>query len=443
MNNIISPEQQTEMIEFLEKLIAVPSLKGEPNEGAPFGVETRKALDLFLAHAETLGFRTKNLDGYCGWAEFGPEDAPLIMGICHLDVVPALGWDDAYEMKIADGKIVGRGSIDDKGPAVSVLYALKQLMDEAYESPCRLRILVGLDEESGSACMKYYNEHAEAPVAAFTSDADFPVIHAEKGHLNFDLVWSSEDSNKGSTVNLVKAVAGSRANVIPGECDIVWEGKDGTRHTEQIVGRMGHASTPWLSENAISKAMEYLYDMAVPEEIDPFVRNYHQVIGMDYSGTGLGISGSDEDSGALTLNAGIINFDKDSGEARITCDVRYPVTWKADELSEKISFSLNGTGFAYEEIGISLPLYRPKDDPLVKVLQSIYNGYVGENTEPIAIGGGTYARSVPNTVAFGPCFPGEESLAHQKNEYILEKTFFDSCVIYREAFRNLAKQYAK
>lgn len=439
MTTTISPEQQAEMLNFLSDLIAIPSLKGTPSEGAPFGRETREALDLFLSHAETLGFRTKNLDGYCGWAEFGPEDGPLIMGVCHLDVVPALGWPEAYEARITDGNIVGRGSIDDKGPAVSVLYALKQLIDEGFESSCRLRILVGLDEESGSACMDWYNANDEAPVAAFTSDADFPVIHAEKGHLNFDLVWSSRMDEEDSGMKLLRAEAGSRPNVIPGECDIVWRDSTGRVHKERIEGRMGHASTPWLSENAISKAMEYLFDQS--EEPDAFLRDYRRIIGMDYSGKGLGIDGFDEDSGDLTLNVGIIKFDSDTGEASLTCDVRFPVTWDASELAEKIRKSLAGTGFSYEEQGQAQPLYRPKDDPLVQVLQKIYNDYMGTDIEPIAIGGGTYARSVPNTVAFGPCFPGEESLAHQKGEYIPLKTLFDSCVIYREAFRNLSDHY--
>ena len=441
MKYSISPQQQDEMLQILSDLIAIPSLKGEPEPGAPFGRETRQALDLFLDHAKQLGFRTKNLDGYCGWAEMGPETGPLVMGICHLDVVPALGWEEAYEAKITDTSIVGRGSIDDKGPAVSVLYALKNLLDEGYEPPCRLRLLVGLDEESGSECMNWYNTHDEAPIAAFTSDADFPVIHAEKGHLNFDLVWKVKDkAHKG--VKLLRAEAGSRPNVIPGECQIVWQNADGETVEEEILGRMGHASTPWLSENAISKAMAYLHEKEGSAG-DPFLTAYMQVIGMDYSGQGLGVAGSDEASGDLTLNVGIIDYDVTRETARITCDVRYPVTWDANELREKIQLGLKDSGFTYEEQRLSLPLYRPLDDPLVEVLQTIYNEFTGEDSQPVAIGGGTYARSVPNTVAFGPCFPGDESLAHQKDEYITKDTFFNSCVIYREAFRSLAEHYGE
>lgn len=428
---------KNDLIQTLEKLIRIQSEKGEASEQAPFGPGPLEALEKFLAEGERLGFRTGRDGGYAGWVEFGPEDAPMVAAVCHLDVVPAQGWPEAYEPQITDEIIVGRGSMDDKGPAVAVLYAMKSLLDEKVDTPCKIRLIVGCDEESGSACMKHYSESQEIPVAAFTADADFPVIHGEKGHCGFRLHYEDQAERNGDFI-LKSVQSGSRANVIPGETTVTYIREDGSEESVETIGKMGHASMPQYAKNAIQYALADAYQR---NKQDPFLIDFMKVLGTGYDGEGLGIKGADEASGPLTMNVGIINYEL--GEGDITIDIRYPVSWNFEDIMAKVESSIEGTGFTVENAGDSVPLYRPIDDPLVETLMTVYKDCTGRDDKAVVIGGGTYARSLPNTLAFGPCFPEDENLCHQKGEYITINTLLTGAEIYRAALLALAQKYGQ
>ena len=421
---------QPEFLESLKRNLEIPSLKADAKGDFPFGEACEAALQEFLKTAAELGFRTKNVDHYAGWAEMGPEEAPkMVAGICHLDVVPALGWDDAFEPKVVDGKLIGRGSIDDKGPAYSVLYAMKALQDLGLEPKSRIRLIVGIDEESGSACMKYYVKHDEIPDAAFTADADFPVIHAEKGMFTFRLVWENDHSQ---TLPVIEGHAGTRSNVIPDDAKLTVDGK-----TYQAKGVMGHASTPELGKNAISLLLEDLNEKFA----HPFLKAFHELIGMDYNGERIGLHYEDEVSGKLTLNVGILDANED--EISVTCNVRYPVTQDEDQMLQSLKQAVEAHPVHLELDPLSKPLYYPLDHPLIQSLMAVYRDITGDMTEPLAIGGGTYARAVPNTVAFGASFPGEDGNAHQRDEQVSLETLERACEIYANALWQLSEEAAK
>lgn len=422
------------MIKLLSEQVSIASVKAEPAPGAPFGEKTVEALERFLSQAEEDGFRTTRYAGYAGVIEFGPEKKGCIAGICHLDVVPEGEWTDAYLPKIEAGRLIARGSSDDKGPAVAVYLAMKRLKEAGYEPNFKVQLILGLDEESGSQCMKYYREQAELPVAAFTADADFPVIHAEKGMLAFRIRFAGKQA-EGDALQLVGAKAGSRSNVIPGHCELSWRDASG-EYKESVEGIMGHASMPELAKNAISLALDQAdRKLAAASSSHPFVDFYKNLIGLSYSGEGLGIKGSDAVSGALTFNTGLIEFDGQN--ATLICDVRYPVTHDGQAIIERIAQAVSSAGGQFELLSNSAPLYFPKDHPLVSSLEGVYQRLSGTKDEAIAIGGGTYARSIPNTLAFGPGFPGDESLAHQNGEYVEIDKLYESIRYYEEAFKAL------
>jgi len=83
-----------EMMETLQSWVKIPSVKGDPAPGAPFGVENRKALDLAMADCEKMGMKTLIVDGYAGHADLGEgDDYEALAILAHLDVVPAGdGW---------------------------------------------------------------------------------------------------------------------------------------------------------------------------------------------------------------------------------------------------------------------------------------------------------------------------------------------------------------
>ena len=172
-----------QMLSDLAELVAVPSVSAEPDGDAPFGNECRNVLDKFLSIAQKLGFDTVNYDNHAGSAQLGSGKPELgILG--HLDVVPVTADDWAtppFTMTIKDGKAFGRGTIDDKGPTVAALYAMKAVQDAGLLNK-PVRLIVGCSEETGSELdIEHYMKCAEMPPMVFTPDAEFPLINGEKG----------------------------------------------------------------------------------------------------------------------------------------------------------------------------------------------------------------------------------------------------------------------
>lgn len=232
-------EVEHRVIPDAARLIQVPSVKEAPaGPGRPFGAPLAQALDIFLDRARELGFQVRNVDGYAGHVEMG--DGPELVGVlCHLDVVPAgEGWTcPPFGGVVKDGRLYGRGACDDKGPAVAALYAMLALRRSGLPLRRRVRLVLGLDEESGWACLDRYFRTEEMPTYAFSPDGFFPIINAEKGHVNVALSLplslplptngaghyqsAARASGEASVatseppVRLVWAAGGSRANVVP------------------------------------------------------------------------------------------------------------------------------------------------------------------------------------------------------------------------------------
>ncbi|MGM0409848.1 MAG: Sapep family Mn(2+)-dependent dipeptidase, partial [Bacillota bacterium] len=170
LNNRIE-EMRDNIIATTQELIRIKSVQDTPKDGKPFGEGVNKALEATLEIAKNMGFETGNIDGYAGYAEMGQGDEMLGI-LCHLDVVPeGSNWTyPPYAAEIHDDKIYGRGSIDDKGPAVAALYAMKAVKDSDITLNKRVRIIFGTNEESGWGGMDYYLENAEVPDFAFSPD---------------------------------------------------------------------------------------------------------------------------------------------------------------------------------------------------------------------------------------------------------------------------------
>src|SRR5699024_5854805 len=202
---------QEESLKTLEKLISYPSVLNEKAEGTPFGEDIQACLEATLEECKSLGFETTiDPKGYYGYAEMGSGDELMVV-LCHLDVVPADNKDewkyDPFKLTIADDKLYGRGTQDDKGPSVAALYALKALMDEGYKLNKRVRFVFGTDEENLWRCMDQYNAKEEKASFGFVPDADFPLTYAEKGLLQCYL------NGKGSTELLLNN--NGAFNVVP------------------------------------------------------------------------------------------------------------------------------------------------------------------------------------------------------------------------------------
>lgn len=397
------------------------------NVNAPYGKGCAEALEYVLALAKSFGFRTKNCDHRIGWAEIGSGDE-LIGILVHLDVVPAGdGWIcDPFGGGIRDGRLYGRGVVDDKGPAIMCLYAMKALLDSDVVLKRRVRIIFGQNEERGEwTDIGYYLAHEEIPACGFTPDADFPAIYCEKGIVQFELTMPL----KGSGIRT--AEAGLAVNMVPDFCAVRLA--DGRNF--EASGKSAHGSTPEDGVNAISKTM---LDIEKNAPDCSFAKFYNNTVGFAYDGSKMSCALSDAQSGALTLNAGKLTTNENN--ITLSVDIRHPISFSADDISKRISGRVKPYGVVVSLLSEQHSVYLDKNSELMGKLLSVYREVTGDHSEPLIIGGGTYARAMPNIVAFGPMLPGRERTEHQRDENIPLEDFNIAYEIYCRAINRLATE---
>lgn len=426
---------RAEVIETLARWIRIPSEKLPPDGDAPFGKPLREMLTVALADAKALGMSTRDFDGYIGDVEIGAGEET--MGIlAHLDVVPAGdGWQvDPYGAEIIDGKMYGRGTQDDKGPAVAALYAMKAVMDAGIPLGRKVRLILGCDEESGWDDIRHYQKHMTMPDFGFSPDAEYPVINTEKGIEQLELT-AKFAGEEGAKVPVYNVTAGERPNVIPGIAtaeigysnldelkarlaetglDVTAEKLDNGHVKLTSVGASGHASLPQLGKNAAGQLLLALKAIGAGGGSQAFINRLADGIGLDYTGKGLGVDGSDTISGPLTMNLGILRITPEGGSA--TLDIRHPVLMDGNMIAKIVGMQVREAGISVKVLEMKAPLHVPAESFIVRSLLEVYHEVTGLEPYTIAIGGGTYSRSMYNCVAFGCNFPGAPELAHQAGE---------------------------
>lgn len=455
-------EMSEEIIKSTAEIVKIKSVEGEAKPGMPYGEGVAKALECALNIAKELGFETVNLDGYVGYAEYGQgEDYVVALG--HLDVVPeGDGWiHPAYGAEIHDGKMYGRGTTDDKGPIIATLYGLKAIKESGLPISKRIRVLFGTNEETGSKELEYYLEREKAPVAGFTPDADYPIINGEKGITIFKIVKDFNVKSEGNIV--VKYIKGGQAaNMVPDYCEaglvvdnaqnVINAVENFAKETQyklsaennggmvivKSIGESAHGSTPELGKNGIMQLFDFIGTLDLGNnDCSEFVKFMNDNIGMELHGESFGICLEDKDSGKLSFNLGVINMTEE--KAIVTLNLRYPVTNKLEDMMTPFNNRIEGTGIRVEDFVHQEPLYYSPEHPLIKSLQKVYAEQTGKEAKLVSIGGGTYAKEMPNTVAFGPMFPGEPDTIHKPNEYITIENLITNAKIYAHALYELAK----
>lgn len=440
-----------EMMETLQRWVRIPSVKGEPAPGAPFGAENRRALEQAMADCEKMGLKTRLIDGYAGHADLGEgDDYEALAILAHLDVVPAGdGWSrDPFGAQRIDGKIYGRGTSDDKGPAVAALYALRAVREAGIPLGRKVRLILGCDEECGSADLQYYKTKETMPRSGFSPDANYPVINIEKGGAHICLAGGL----CGEGLQVVSMQVGERPNVIPGFAAAVVKGdaalaaaaeEAGRRLgfpvsasaenglvTLETVGMTGHAAFPSHGRNAIGQMLLIFKELGARGAL----KDMAEAIGMTYGGENLGIAMQDALSGPLTCSLDMIRIE--NGRVEALMDIRYPVLLNAERMLAQLKMRL--PRFEVTMPHSHEPHYVSADTSLVQELLEAYHEVTGLEKKTIAIGGGTYAQSMEEGVAFGALFPGEEEMAHQADEYIPEESLYQNARIFARAIVRLA-----
>ena len=479
----IIEKNRDEMLKTLADLIAFPSVVSDAEGDYPFGIEVERAYEFMMKKAEEDGFITKNVDNWGGHIDFPGETDDVVAVVGHLDVVPAGDLDnwntDPFKAEIIDGRIYGRGSVDDKGPLLAGYYAVRALKEAGFRPNKTIRVILGLDEETNWYGMEYYMEREKAPVSGFSPDAVFPVIYGEKGTFSANLSkavsldGAGPDAGAGDGFRLVSAKGGTVSNAVPESAEAliacggrkdelisiiekykadhpdkaddvsyeaVGESESGEVIKLKAKGLAAHASEPYLGKNAISILCDILGEIDFEQDdINGLVRFYNDHIGYDLYGERMAVGLSDEPSGPLTFNAGIVDISGNS--ASLVIDIRYPITCTLEQVKDGLHQVCDPEGITIEQRTQADPLYKPADDPLVVTLMDVYRKYTGDkDAKPITMGGATYARAVPNTVAFGPVFTEKEpDLCHMPNEYIELESLMTSTKIFADALYLLAK----
>lgn len=443
-----------ELISDLQGAIRIPSVYADDNSPYPYGQQVHNCLVYLLERAASMGFQTHNMDEQVGWCEYGDgEEMVAVLG--HLDVVPeGDGWTvPPYEGLVKDGRIYGRGTMDDKGPTVAALYALLALKESGVKLKRRVRILFGLNEETGSADMKYYTAHGgEVPVMGFTPDGEYPVINGEKGLITQGFGC---DYTQSGPLRLVNIEGGTAHNIVPNHasarlvCSLEQVTEIIAIQPEEMLctptedgvlieafGVSAHGGTPGEGVNAIGRLMQFLAKLPFEGKLKTAIAFLAERIGMEFGGESMGIAMEDEVSGKLTLNLGTIKGDDTHFEVKL--NYRYPVTKSFEDCGPQVTVAFEAAGFTQTMLTHKKGLYLSPESELVQKLLGVYTKCTGLPAQPKSIGGGTYAKMLPNVLAFGPIFPGDEVREHKADEYMELDRLIDNAEIIAEAICALA-----
>ncbi|RYG30044.1 M20 family peptidase, partial [bacterium] len=371
----------------------------------------------------------------------------------HLDVVPVgSSWTkEPFGGQIEDDYLYSRGATDDKGPTMAAFWAMRAIKECCPDLPSRMRMGFGCDEESGFGCVERYVKTEEAPTFGITPDSGWPCYNAEKGICDLMVTLTAPEGE----VRLVSLRGGSRPNIVIDGCTATvrvassiranvegilgryfdrnlttsWEGDD---LKIEAVGQAAHGSRPFAGDSAAVRIFRLLYAISPPETLE----FYEDLLGTAHpAGEGLGIHGMDPVTGLLSSNLGIV--DGENGSLRLLFNVRYNVDTDGESLRERAAAKLAPLGGTVEIERDSPPLYFPADSALVQTIVDVYEAETGERKAPGSMGGGTYARAVPNTISIGTHWIGDGD-AHGPDERIKVEHLLKIAKIYAHILYRLA-----
>lgn len=408
-------EHREEMIRDIKRLVRIPSISDPQSETGPFGKACRLVLDEMLAIGREYGFYTENKEYYVGTIGKEEKDWKNTIGLWnHLDVVPlGEGWEyEPFQPVVKDGYLIGRGAQDNKGPAVAMLYVMRCIRDLELEMKHDICLFVGCDEERGMADLEYYGSRYPFPALSMIADCGFPVCYGEKGILEG---WAAAECPFSTDV--VDLYGGSAGNIIPDRAVLVL--RDRPELEEQIRrlpenlrtereegqiritarGTSRHSAFPEGSVNAVHELAKGVCCTGLLKEEDRRILRFIEKATSDYYGEGIGIAYEDEVSGRLTCAGTVLKLQE--GRAALQFNIRYSISADPVHMEAVLSGFCSADGYRWERIRDSAPNYFPKERKEVACLTALFNEMTGMDAKPYVMGGGTYARKLPNAFGYG------------------------------------------
>ena len=419
-------QSKDEFINDFRQLVQIPSVNGNKTYQAPFGIGPKRALEYMLNLSAKLGFRTGQVSDCVGWAEYGPEEseAEEYFGVLgHLDVVDVVDdWNfPPFDLTLKDGYFYGRGVLDNKGPFISTLFALYLIKKQNIPLKKRIRIMFGTDEESGSRDVPYYLKTEKPPYAGFTPDCKFPIVYGERGMLDLTVTVPITD---GSLEQIDSIDGVFDRSFLPDYASVTLNGQKTEFH-----GKKAPSNAPDMADNVLPKLVDHC--LSLTGQTGATFKWLHEKIGQQYDGENLGINYRDEASGELQLSFYLLQ--KNIDEMSFNISMRYPVTIAEETVLTQLKSQL--------ESGMTLTINRnfpskisDKDLPYMQRFSKIYGEDTGLDGTPVTTTGATYARALPNIVAFGPSFPGQKGIAHKGDEWLKYSDWQMMMQIYYDCF---------
>lgn len=460
---------QDDLLNDLQTMIAIDSSRDTEHKTAdePLGPGPSKALRQFLSFAQRDGFVTKNIDNVAGRIEYGQGDE--ILGVmAHVDVVPAGdGWNtDPFKAEIKDGKIIGRGASDDKGPGLAAYYALKLIKDQGLMPQKKIHFILGTDEESSWYGLHHYLTKEPTPDFGFSPDAEFPIINGEKGIVSLVVKFAQPVAEvPNDQMALISFNSGLRPNMVPQDATATLQivsdeqandVKDAFEHFLSDEGLKGnikqeddemtiflegvgvHAMNPKVGRNAGTYLAIFLDDLPLDKAGHEYVHIITKYMHEDFDGAKMGIAHHDDLMGDLTASPDMFNFDRNS-QPTVLINIRYPQGTDSDKMNHQMQAALGNSVQVITNPGDEVPHYVPQDDPLVETLLKVYEEQTHQTAHQKIIGGGTYGRLLKHGVAYGALFPNRENVMHRPNEYMYIEDIMAAVAIYADALVRLTQ----
>jgi succinyl-diaminopimelate desuccinylase len=434
--------RQTEIIGNLCQFVKIESVSDNLEK-------VNEALEFALNLARSFGFEAKSyLNGQVGVVEIG--DGSEVMGILsHVDVVGPGNMEKwktkPFDPVVKDGKIYGRGTLDDKGPLIACLYAMKAVCELGVPLQKKVQLILGTQEEVEWADMKAYVRQFPLPDYGFTPDGEFPICNIEKGCIDltilFPLDLSGESADDGRYLTFIEA--GTATNVVPGTCNAeITEYKNGKVHTERLktLGKAVHSCQPEKGENAIFKMIKQINTMEIKENrLLALLTMINEKLG-DMYGKGLGLYSESEYYNGEFMHRNVFTptiLKIENNTAKLHVNIR--TAYGSDENAIVNVFKKIAAGYGGEIVKAEIlpAVYVSKNKPFLQAFAKSYEEISGRKNEFVLAYGGSYAKAMPNIVSWGPIFPGEDDTCHEENEYISIKSLMDNAKIFALAINKI------
>jgi|SRR5215212_6093902 len=445
------------LVPMLSEVIRFPTYEGNDEAHA-----AQKAW--LMKTAKDLGFVARDAGKITEIELPGPKNAPVLGLVIHGDVQPVdvEAWTfPPFEGRVENGYVLGRGAADDKGPLVQALLAMKALKESNVKRTHTIRLLVGSEEESKAGEMPEYLKTHAAPDYSLVLDSEFPVVVGEKAWDGLAVAVTSLADRGESPIpySVASLEAGLAPSIVPDRAEIRLRWKPGRpmnwdnviaglqavpmpEGTRLVVGespdadvirvvaygKSAHAGVNITGGRNALVALARAFDGKLPPGGANDLLAFARLAGQDLYGTGLGITDSDPVWGRYAVNVATVKpSTNDPAKTRLFINLRRtpPRTGpQSKAFLEQFVRDFNArTGASLAVLGDESyfedePLGFDPNAKLVRRLMNVYARATGEKAKPAISGGGTYAKRLPNAIAFGMWFPGKPYPGHDLDEKI-------------------------